>query len=178
MSPSVISDLDRRGRAAGLLIAARFDPEDQVDPETGRANVCTFANHRWVRYRNFMASFEDLSRRFALARRASDAAASARGETLLDDMISGLAKEKLGYPAPKPAQHYYRKVTDSLEGLALSMAAETRVNENATFDRPTVGGRRGGGAAPRPKMRGQLRPIVDNDPQSESADLPAPRVQT
>jgi predicted acylesterase/phospholipase RssA len=178
MSPSVISDLDWRGRAAGLLIAARFDPEEQVDPETNGPNVCTFANHRWVRYRNFMASFEDVSRRFALARRASDAAATARGETLLDDMISGLAKEKLGYPAPKAAQPYYRKVTDGLEQLALTMAAETRANENATFDRPTfLGSRRIGGAAPRPKMRSRLRPIVDNDPQSESADLPVPQVQ-
>jgi len=178
MSPSVISDLDWRGRAAGLLISARFDPEEQADPETGGANVCTFANHRWVRYRNFMASFEDLSRRFALARRASDAAASARGETLLDDMISGLAKEKLGYPAPKAAQPYYRKMTDGLEQLSLTMAAETRANENATFDRSSeVGSRRAVGAAPRPKMRSRLRPIVDNDPQSESAGLPDARVQ-
>jgi predicted acylesterase/phospholipase RssA len=176
MSPSVISDLDWRGRAAGLLIAARFDPEEQVDPETGEANVCTFANHRWVRYRNFMASFEDLSRRFVLARRASDAAASARGETLLDKMISGLAKEKLGYPAPKSAQDYYRKVTNGLEQLALTMAADTRANEIATFD--WLGSRRvAGSGAPRPKMRARLRPIVDNDPRLESADLPDPGVQ-
>lgn len=178
MSPSMISDLDWRGRAAGLLIAARFDSEEQTDPETGGTNVCAFANHRWVRYRNFMASFEDLSRRFALARRASDAAAAARRETPLDDMINGLAKEKLGYPAPKSAQDYYRNVTDGFEQLALTMAAETRANENATFDRPRdVGSRRSGGAAPRPKMRSRLRPIVDNDPRSESADLPVPRLQ-
>lgn len=173
MSPSVISDLDRRGRAAGLMIAARFDPKQQVNPETGAPNVSTFANHRWVRYRNFMAAFEDLSRRFALSRRASDTAAVVRGESLLDAMIDGAVKEKLGYPAPKQVQGYYRRTTDSFEQLALTMAAETRVDPNATFDRPRVAGSSPpAGAAPRPKMRSRLRANADNDPRSESADLP------
>jgi predicted acylesterase/phospholipase RssA len=172
MSPSVISDLDWRGKAAGLLISARFDSKEKTDPETGSANRPMFANHRWVRYRNFMASFEDVSRRFARSRRLSDAAAIQRGETILDDMISGGTKEKLGYPAPKAAQGYYRKVTDDLEKLALAIAAATRQDENATFDRPRQFGSRRGGAAPRPKMRSRLRPLVDNDPRSETADLP------
>jgi predicted acylesterase/phospholipase RssA len=172
MTPSVISDLDLRGRAAGLLISARFDPEEKIDPETGSANDPMFPNHRWVRYRNFMASFEDLSRRFALSRKGSDTAAEGRGETLLNDMIGGLAKEKLGYPAPKAAQAYYRQATDDFEQLALKMAAATRNDENATFDKTGDFGARRVGAAPRPKMRGRLRPLVDNDPRSETADLP------
>jgi predicted acylesterase/phospholipase RssA len=174
MSPSVISDLDLRGRAAGILISARFDPAQQTDPETGAPNEQMFANHRWVRYRNFMASFEDLSRRFAWSRRASDDAALSRGESLLHAMISGSAKEKLGYPAPEAAQGYYRKTTDDLEQLALNMAAATRDDENATFDLARAGKRKGA-AAPRPKMRSRLRPLVDNDPRSEIADLPDPR---
>jgi hypothetical protein len=171
MSPSVISDLDWRGRAAGLLISARFDPQRQTDPETGDPNEQMFANHRWVRYRNFMASFEDLSRRFAVSRRASDDAAVARDESLLADMISGSAKEKLGYPAPVAAQDYYRDVTDDLEKLAFEMAAATQKDKNATFDLP---GGRSGAAAPRPKMRNRLRPLADNDPRSEGADVPVP----
>jgi hypothetical protein len=74
MDAKVIADLDRRGRAAGLLIAARFDPKQKTDPETGGENEHMFANHRWVRFRNFMAAFEDISRRFARSRRSSDAA--------------------------------------------------------------------------------------------------------
>jgi predicted acylesterase/phospholipase RssA len=175
MSPSVISDLDWRGRAAGLLISARFDPQQQIEPETGNTNEQMFANHRWIRYRNFMASFEDLSRRFAASRRASDDAAAARGESPLADMISGSAKEKLGYPAPVAAHGYYRDVTDDLERLAFEMAAATQKDKNATFDLP---GGRSGAAAPRPKMRNRLRPLADNDPRSESADALVPMDRT
>jgi predicted acylesterase/phospholipase RssA len=179
MSPNVIADLDRRGRAAGLLISARFDPARKHDPETGEANEEVFANHRWVRFRNFMAAFEDLSRRFALSRRLSDAAAEIRGETRLDDMMTGRAKEKLGYPAPKAAQAYYKATTDGLEELALTMAAATREDGHATFDRPrsshSAESRNPAGAAPRPKMRARLRPLVDNDPRAETADLPDAR---
>ena len=179
MSPHVIADLDRRGRAAGLLISARFDPEAPCDPETGAANDEIFANHRWVRFRNFMAAFEDLSRRFARSRRASDTAAEIRGETQLDKMITGGANEKLGYPAPKAAQEFYRTATDDFEQLALKMAAATRADENATFDKPrsfdTEQAPRRAGAAPRPKMRARLRPLVDNDPLAEIAEMPDPR---
>lgn len=178
MSPDVIADLDRRGLAAGLLISARFDPEARQDPETGAVNEEIFANHRWVRFRNFMAAFEDLSRRFARSRCLSDKAAALRGESLLDDMIAGRAKEKLGYPAPQAAQAYFQTATDDFERLAVKMAAMTRADANATFDRPRPSeaepGQRRTGAAPRPKMRARLRPLVGNDPREEFADLPDP----
>jgi hypothetical protein len=176
MDAKVIADLDRRGRAAGLLIAARFDPEQKVDPETGSENEHMFANHRWVRFRNFMAAFEDMSRRFARSRRTSDIAALQRGETQLDDMIAGMASEKLGYNVPAGAETYYRSVTNELEQLALRMACATRKDPRATFDRPRGYGsdqtRRPVGGAPRPTMRNRLRPLIDNDPRSESADFP------
>jgi predicted acylesterase/phospholipase RssA len=179
MSTNVIADLDRRGRAAGLLIAARFDPRTPYDPESGAPNEEIFANHRWVRFRNFMAAFEDLSRRFARSRRTSDAAAEVRGEWLLEEMIRGPANKELGYPAPKAAQGYYRTVTDDFEQLALNMAAATRANKHATFDRPRSFGpggvQSGTGTAPRPKMRARMRPLVDNDPRAEIAELPDPR---
>jgi hypothetical protein len=61
MDASVIADLDLRGRAAGLLISAQFDPKTLRNPETGNVNVEIFPDHRWVRFRNFMAAFEDLA---------------------------------------------------------------------------------------------------------------------
>jgi predicted acylesterase/phospholipase RssA len=178
MNANVIADLDRRGRAAGLLIAARFDPKARYDPESGKRNEEIFANHRWVRFRNFMAAFEDLSRRFARSRRTSDAAAKVRGESLLETMIKGEAAEKLGYPAPRAARDFYNMVTDEFEQLALKMAAATRADERAAFDRPRSFGQEPvqsrTGAAPRPKMRARLRPLVDNDPRAEIAELPDP----
>jgi predicted acylesterase/phospholipase RssA len=175
MSGNVVADLDRRGRAAGLLISARFDPLTAVDPETGEPNAQVFANHRWVRYRNFMAAFEDLARRYATARRASDRAGSIRCEPSLEDMISGSAPARVGYPAPPGARDYFREVTDAFEALALNMAGRTRASPEATFDRPRrLGAKPPAGAAPRPKMRVRLRPLADNDPRAEHADLPNP----
>jgi len=173
MCQTTIHDLHQRGLAAGELIAARFDPAAKQDPKTGKANTPIFANHRWVRYRNFMAAFEDLSRRFVRSRQASDEAAKARGETLLDDMIQGQAKEQLDCPAPEAARGYYRRHTDALEGLAIDMATDTKDDAGASFDPcPTAGNPSPPGAAPRPRMRLRLRPQVDRDPRGAAADLP------
>jgi hypothetical protein len=91
-------------------------------------------------------------------------------------MIDGTATEKLGYRVPAGAEEYYRNVTNELEQLALEMADETRKDARATFDRPRDYGldqvRRPTGGAPRPTMRSRLRPLIDNDPRAESADLP------
>lgn len=175
MPAKTIADLDLRGRAAGLLISARYDPEAATDPETNLPNQEIFANHRWVRFRNFMAAFEDISRRFALSRQASDQAAAMRREPPLAQMISGVTDTKLGYPAPPSARDYYQKTTQGLEDFAISMADQTRLNPHATFDMPRSGPSSTGtppGAAPRPKMRFRLRPLADNDPCAETAELP------
>jgi hypothetical protein len=180
MDASVIADLDLRGRAAGLLISARFDPNATIDPETGGANAEVFANHRWVRFRNFMAAFEDISRRFAFSRRRSDDAARVRGESLLRTMIAGGAKETLGYyPLPVRARAFCEETTNEFETLAVHLADKTHNDPEATFDRPREFGlshrQTTPGAAPRPKMRIQLRPLANNDPRAEEADLPPAR---
>lgn len=153
MPARTIGDLDLRGRAAGMLIAARFGLRGTIDPEIGKAIAPAFPNHRWVRYRNFMAAFERLARRFADARRRSDAGAAERGELPIDAMITGKPRE-IGYPAPDAAKAYYKQTTDDLESLALRMMQQAQ-----TFDPP-----KGPGSAPRPKMRVNLRPQADNDP--------------
>jgi Patatin-like phospholipase len=179
MPRKTIADLDLRGRAAGLLISARYDPKADVDPETNLPNREIFANHRWVRFRNFMAAFEDVSRRFALSRQASDQAAIIRCEPVLKQMIAGETDTKLGYPAPASARNYYQNTTQGLEDFAIAMADETRLNPRATFDMPRTFGPDGAsnpaGAAPRPKVRFRLRPLVENDPSAETAELPQKR---
>jgi predicted acylesterase/phospholipase RssA len=176
MPAKTIADLDLRGRAAGLLISTRYDPTIANDPETGLPNQEIFANHRWVRFRNFMAAFEDISRRFVLSRQASDQAAMMRGEPRLEQMIAGDTDVKLGYPIPPSARDYYRSTTQGLEDFVIAMADQTRNNPHARFDVPRTFGPNGvsnpPGAAPRPKMRFRLRPLADNDPRAEIADLP------
>jgi predicted acylesterase/phospholipase RssA len=176
MPKKTIDDLNFRGRAAGLLISARYDPQAQTDPETDLPNREIFANHRWVRFRNFMSAFEDMSRRFASSRQASDKAAATRGEPPLKQMIAGDTDIALGYPAPASARDYYQTTTQGFEDFAIGMADETRRNPHATFDMPRTFGPGGAssppGAAPRPKMRFSLRPLVGNDPSAETAELP------
>ncbi|GLS17645.1 RpoH suppressor [Labrys miyagiensis] len=178
MKPDVLLDLDYRGQAAGLLIAARFDPSAQTDPSTGEEPPRAFINHRWVRYRNFMGAFEDLSRRYVSSLDGSEEAARQRGEPLLENMVRGEAEKLHGYDLPDHARGYFLTYTDELRALALRMAAATRSKPVETFDQYSTyaDGRTVNppGAAPRPKMRLQLRPLTGNDPAAERADLPAP----
>lgn len=176
MKPEVILDLDQRGQAAGLLIAARFDPEARQDPRTGGPPERRFINHRWVRYRNFMGGFEDMSRRYSRAWRSSDASAGQRGEPVLTDLIDGKAAADHGYDIPEGVRGFYRDFTQELDDLALRMAAVTRAEPAKTFDLSPPAGGDGrddsAAAAPRPRMRLQLRPVASADPAARSAPLP------
>jgi hypothetical protein len=170
MAADVIAELDWRGRAAGLLISSRFDPDCEIDPQTGEVNDKGFADHRWTRYRSFMAAFEDTSRHFARSRRASDQAAQARGEPSLDELIDS---GDHSYPILVGARSFFRQVTDDYEELALDMADRTRTHEEETFNRVRApGAKPPAGAAPRQLMKARLRPLPDSDPRAEFADLP------
>ena len=163
MAPDLIEDLDKRGQAAGLLIGARFDPTVTVDPENGRAMRHAFPNHRWVRFRNTMAAFEDFARRFSTGLQKSEAAANTRNEPSLDQMI---ADPRIRYHANPGSRNYFQTTRDALNSLAMAMAAQTATDPEASFDPPKSG------AAPRRLMRFFLRPLVNNDPCSERAPLP------
>lgn len=173
MDARMIADLDLRGRAAGMLLVSRFDPTAKADPATGGAVSHSFARHRWVRYRSFMAAFEDLTRRFVRSRRNSNLAAVTRGEPDLDAMLLPSGAQHLGYPVTRVALDHFRATTSELEALAGSMAGRTKNDSAATFDPPRIpGAPPPQGSAPRPKMRLRLRPLVDNDPEAETEKLP------
>lgn len=125
MDAKVIADLDRRGRAAGALVSARFDPDATFDLETGGPVKPAFPNHRWVRFRAFMAAVEDLSRWFALSRLSSSQAAADRHEPSLEDLIAGNGDVSIGYEPETTARPYYDRATRLFDGFAADLAAET-----------------------------------------------------
>lgn len=174
MDTVTISDLDFRGRAAGLLISDRFDPTALRDPETNEPAQEVFPNHRWVRYRNFMAAFEAVSRQFINSRRRSDAAAAVRSESSLEKMIKGQAPEPLGYyKLSEEARDYFDKATKGLSDLARAMEIDSQSDARKSFDPPpSAGSVRAEGAAPKPAMRYSLKPLVGPDPRSEYPDAP------
>jgi hypothetical protein len=66
MSEEVIKAIGERGKIAGKLLAARFHPEIGIDPLTRGDIILDWDNHRWIRYRSYMACLESVIRDFAL----------------------------------------------------------------------------------------------------------------
>lgn len=56
--PEVIEALSRRGRAAAVLLAARYGGQHRQDPKSGGPIVLDWNNHRWVRLRSVLAAIE------------------------------------------------------------------------------------------------------------------------
>lgn len=64
MPPEDIAKLSLRGQMAGYLLAARFaGTTGGIDPQNGKAIRLSWDNHRWVRYRAFMAALESTLQR-------------------------------------------------------------------------------------------------------------------
>jgi hypothetical protein len=64
MPAGIIARIAERGERAAELLAARFAFEPKLDPQNGKKIKLTWDNHRWVRFRSFLAAFEDVARRF------------------------------------------------------------------------------------------------------------------
>jgi predicted acylesterase/phospholipase RssA len=178
MSEATIADLARRGALAGQLIAARFDPFARTDPQTGLALDATigFTNHRWIRFRTFMASLENLGRSFVLSLDRSASAAAERNEASLDELIrrGGAApgqRGKIGYELVKKQRSFIEKETKAFATLMEKWARKSVANEDCSFDR--TAGRSDTGRAPRPKPTLRIRPLGDRDPRQITSDATA-----
>src|SRR5262249_33908040 len=64
MPPEIVEAVGERGNCAGELLTARFAPNPGLDPKTKKPIRLTWDNHRWVRYRSFIAALELAARRF------------------------------------------------------------------------------------------------------------------
>ena len=167
MQKRTVVGLDRRGQAAGMLIAARFDPKSETDPKTGQPISHSFPNHRWVRFRNTMGAVEDLARRFGTAFQKSEAAASRREEWSLGEIIERGDQTNIGYPPPPRSKPHFKESLKTLLDMSSWIVEQERGDPMASYD-PSGNASN----APRRTMRYTLRPLRDNDPRAERGDPP------
>jgi hypothetical protein len=116
MGEDKIQNLQARGHQAGSVIAERFLPDATMDPlHPGDRLTLNWANHRFVRFRSFLAGLEVAASRFAngwrmdLARAELPATDPRQVVPSLDQMIEDLRQskpfpQKVGYPFANKAQ--------------------------------------------------------------------------
>ena len=160
MPKEIIERIGERGERAGELLAARFALNPEPDPQSDKKIWLTWDNHRWVRFRSFMAALEDALRRFRSGwERSAQASAPPSYETLLNRKPGSAPKS---YEPGTPAQRDFiikttRKLLDCIE---------EGTTDDQTFDR---GNSASQGRSPRPKPALRMRPPGSNDPRTERA---------
>jgi predicted acylesterase/phospholipase RssA len=160
MGSDLIEEIGARGERAGELLAARYGPNPEKDPQSGDDIALTWDNHRWIRYRATMAAFEDLARRFR--KTWGDAAKQKpwRGyEALLD---RGSKDTPTSYPLQRPDQQNFAS-----EATRAFVELVSRWQPDQTFDRGEDSSQ---GRSPRPKPALRMMPLGSNDPRAERAD--------
>jgi hypothetical protein len=161
MPPKIIEALGKRGACAGELLAKRFAPtptgkEVLTDPKTGQPVVLTWDNHRWVRYRSFMAAVELVARRF---RATWNNGSTQKHWRLYDDLLKRAPGDApVSYPLHRPEQQDFALV----ETAKLVDWTAAWTSPDQTFDRMSNPGR-----SPRPKPALRMMPPGANDPRDE-----------
>jgi hypothetical protein len=152
MPSETILSISRLGERAAQLLVARFAPELGTDPKTGAPIELTWDNHRWIRYRSFMAALETSVRQFRAAWLKTENPWRTYAELLNRDA----GEKPQFYPLKRPDQYDLAvSATDKLLNLFSDLTAKDK-----TFDR---GRSAAAGAAPRPKMILRVVPPL-NDP--------------
>jgi hypothetical protein len=161
MPSKIIEALGERGERAGELLAGRFAPtptgnEVLADPKTGNPVVLTWDNHRWVRYRSFMAAVELVARRF---RATWNDVSTRKHWRLYDDLLKRAPRDApVSYPLHRPDQQNFA----ISETARLVDWTATWTTGDQTFDRTSNPGR-----SPRPKPGLRMMPPGANDPRAE-----------
>ena len=102
MPAGIIARIAERGEGAAELLAARFAFDTKSDPQTGRKIKLTWDNHRWVRFRSFLAAFEQIMRRFRVT--WEDAEQQRPFRSYAELLGRGRNDEPTSYPLNRPAQ--------------------------------------------------------------------------
>jgi hypothetical protein len=159
MLASIIAQIAERGERAAELLAARFAFEPKLDPQNGKKIKLTWDNHRWVRFRSFLAAFEDVARRFHVTWEDAERQWPFRSyEQLLGRSRN---QEPTSYPLKRPTQLQF--MWEAVNTLVAFVASWT---DDRTFDR---GKSSKEGRSPRPKPILRMMPPGSNDPRVERA---------
>ncbi len=161
MTPETIAKIATKGRLAGELLGARFAPGHKVDPKTGEPIRLHWDNHRWVRFRAFMASLEITARKFRDRVESTDGYLPA-GITPLSQLIVDSEIAAPSYTWSNRAQYEYA-IDMTNRFIAVSRAQA----EAKTPDDETLGLDRG---SPDPK------PLLRVMPPDEALNAAAPSV--
>lgn len=157
MDEDRLGKLDARGKLAGKVIAERFQPGRTVDPLYGGTLRLNWSNHRFVRFRSFLAALEVSASRFAGGWK-KDVEAQSSLDGMIDRTSASAPPPFIGYPfAGKPQRGLARKMVKSLEDLH-DLRNEARTSVDFVGTKHT---------SPRPKAALRLRPPLDDDPGSE-----------
>jgi Patatin-like phospholipase len=161
MPPEIINALGERGELAGKLLADRFAPtptgnEVLTDPKTGEPVVLTWDNHRWARYRSFMAAVELVARRF---RATWKDVTTQKNWRLYDDLLNRAQGDPpVSYPFHRSDQQNFA-VAETARLVDWTTGWTT---DDQTFDRKSNPGR-----SPRPKPGLRMMPPGANDPRAD-----------
>jgi predicted acylesterase/phospholipase RssA len=159
MPPGIIGAIGKRGELAGKLLAARYAPQPGKDPKSRKDIELTWDNHRWIRFRAFMAAVEQAVRRMSGSWEESEKETRWRSYAKLLGRTSDDFPKS--YPFANETQAEFVK-TEMERMVAATLGSEP----NETFDQATPSGR---GRSPRPKPVLRMRPPGSNDPRDERA---------
>jgi hypothetical protein len=172
MGEDQIEALRRRGYRAGEVIAERFLPATLKDPLNPNDDLqLNWANHRFVRYRSFLAGLEIAAASFAETwesdrQRAELISEDPRHtvpsmEQATEEVRSGENPfaQKIGYPFRNNEQSDL-----ALDMVKLLQQMRALANNPAWRGIDFVNGK---SSSPRPKAMLKLRPAVDTDPLSD-----------
>ncbi|HEX8225931.1 MAG TPA: patatin-like phospholipase family protein [Allosphingosinicella sp.] len=156
MSQATVRRLDSRGRLAGKVIAGRFQPGATTDPLYGGELRLNWSNHRFVRFRSFIAALEVTAARFVGGWKKDLPSRPSLDEMI--DRTAGGMPPYVGYVFSSSAQRALaRDMVGSVEALH-DLAEGSAASVDFTATRHT---------SPRPKPALRLRPPLDGDPRSE-----------
>lgn len=157
MKDTTLEALDARGRLAGKVIADRFRPGRETDLLYGGKLKLNWSNHRFVRFRSFMAALEVSAARFVGGWKKDKAIQPSLGD-MIDRRAAATPPPYVGYAFSSNRQRTLaRDMVKSVETLH-GLPGQAKISVDFTATRST---------SPRPKAVLRLRPPLDGDPRNE-----------